>query len=279
MSDIIEWIKTKDEPEVTIRVLKIETLNPEYSNRTLVFVLGWLNEIELMRPLMSEISQYCNVLLYEPRGYGQSKFPKTKGLFTKEEYCDEIAKVLEYCNVKDNAFLLFGNCSGAALAFEYFLSDNKIKPCALTMISPQLKYKTPFWLPILGKLPNIFLASFQWFILLFLNIYLKFKKPDEVKTIIYAKEQLTKHGWSQRRFVLEFITRYDIRKRVAKITPPLMVFVGKDDYFIDLTQSKIFMSNPLSKVVELVAVGHRIHAGNEKNIAKNINTFFIEIEK
>ena len=270
----IEFLTTKTNPEVKIRLMTIKAKNTKYSNRNFFLIMGWLSEISLFEPLAEQLAEFGNVYIYEPRGYGKSITPHKKGLFSIEEYNEEISTVLQLKGLKDKEFIIFGSCSGGAMAFCYYLDGKGPKPFSMAIISPQPHYKTPFWLPIFGHLPNFLMNFIQKLIIVFMNIYLKFKDPEEVKNVIHAKTQLTKNdAWCLRRFVHEFIIPYDIRDRIADIDISMVMFVGKKDHFLNLKQSKQFLLNSKSKLIELEETAHRIQEGNEKKMAEETNIF------
>ncbi|MHA1400684.1 MAG: alpha/beta fold hydrolase [Candidatus Heimdallarchaeaceae archaeon] len=276
----LEFVKVQDDPEIRVRILTIKSKNPEYAGRNFFLIMGWISEIDLFLPLANCLAEYGNVIIYEPRGFGKSFAPHKKGFFSIEEYNKEIASVLKIKNLQDKDFVIFGSCSGGAMAFSYYLDGDGPKPYAMAIISPQPHYKTPFWLPILGVIPNFIMELIQKLIILSMGIYLKFKKPEEVKNIVHAKEQLTKNdAWSQRRFVVEYIVSYDIRDRIKELDIPMVMFVGKEDHFLDLEQSKQFLLHPSSRLIELEEIAHRIQEGNEEKMAKETHEFLLNLGK
>ena len=264
----MQFITIKKDPHIRVRIAWEKAKEDRYSDRTIVIIPGWLSGIDLFLPLAECLSHHSNVLVYEPRGFGYPFAPHKKGLFTIKAYNEEIAAVLQSQGIKDKEFIILGSCSGGSMAFSYLLDGVGPKPYALAVISPQEKYNTPFWFPILGLMPPVVENMVQNIIIGLLNLYLKFKKPEETKNVRHAANQL-KHNdtWSQRRFLFEFIHPYDIRNRITDINLPLIMIIGEDDWFANPESSNLFLHHPSSGVIKLHTTSHRLQVGNEEEIA------------
>ena len=273
----IEYIQTKDDPKIEVRVAKFYTKNEKYESRHVIIILGWLNTIDEYNKLAINLSNYGNIYLYEPRGYGKSKTPHKKGFFTPDAYNEELRHIIKTLKLSEKEFILFGSCSGASQVFNYYINGDGLKPDLIVAINPQDKYKTPFWLPALGWFPAFIMGFFQKMIIFFMNLMLKFKKPEETQTVRWAARQLKENdAWCLRRYVFEFVINYSVQGRLKEIEIPILMFVGEEDYFVDPETSKKFINNKNSKIVELKVDSHRIHMGNEEIMAEKFNEFLQE---
>ncbi len=274
----IEYIQTKDDPKIEVRVAKFYTKNEKYKSRHIIIIPGWLSTIDEFNKLAINLSNYGNIYFYEPRGFGKSKTPHKKGFFTPDAYNEELGNIIKSLKLNEKEFILFGSCSGASQVFNYYINSDGLKPDLIAAISPQDKYKTPFWLPALGRLPSFIMGFFQKMIIFFLNLMLKFKKPEETQNVRWAAKQLKENdAWCLRRFVFEFVINYSVQGRLNEIEIPMLMFVGEDDYFVDPETSKKFLNNENSKIVEFKANFHRIQMGNEEIMAKKFNEFLQEL--
>lgn len=274
----IEFIQTKDDPKIEVRVAKFYTKNEKYESRHVIIILGWLNTIDEYNKLAINLSNYGNIYLYEPRGYGKSKTPHKKGFFTPDAYNEELRHIIKTLKLSEKEFILFGSCSGASQVFNYYINGDGLKPDLIVAINPQDKYKTPFWLPALGWFPSFIMGFFQKMIIFFMNLMLKFKKPEETQTVRWAARQLKENdAWCLRRYVFEFVINYSVQGRLKEIEIPILMFVGEEDYFVDPETSKKFINNKNSKIVELKVDSHRIHMGNEEIMAEKFNEFLQEL--
>ncbi|MCG3259083.1 MAG: alpha/beta hydrolase [Candidatus Heimdallarchaeota archaeon] len=274
----IEYIQIKDDPKIEVRVAKFYTKNEKYKSRHIIVIPGWLNTIDEFNKMAINLSNYGNIYIYEPRGYGKSKTPHKKGIFTPDAYNKELGTIIKALKLNEKEFILFGSCSGASQVFNYYINENGLKPDLIAAISPQEKYKTPFWLPALGLLPSFIMSFFQKMIIFFLNLMLKFKKPEETQNVRWAAKQLKENdAWCLRRYVFEFVINYSVQGRLNEIEIPMLMFVGEEDYFVDPETSKKFLNNENSKIVELKTDFHRIHMGNEEIMAEEFNDFLQEL--
>ena len=274
----IEYIQTKDDPVIEVRVAKFYSQNEKYKSRHVILIPGWLSTIDGFVKLATSLSNYGNIYVYESRGYGKSKTPHKKGFFSPDAYNEELGTIIKALKLKEKEFILFGSCSGASQVFNYYINSDGLKPDLIAAISPQEKYKTPFWLPALGLLPSFIMSFFQKMIIFFLNLMLKFKKPEETQNVRWAAKQLKENdAWCLRRYVFEFVINYSVQGRLNEIEIPMLMFVGAEDYFVDPETSKKFLNNKNSKIVELKADFHRIQMGNEKIMAEKFNEFLQEL--
>jgi pimeloyl-ACP methyl ester carboxylesterase len=280
MMSEIKYLKTSEEPQIEVRVAKFNSQNQKYQSRNIVIIPGWLSTIDEFTKLAQNLSKFGNIYIYEPRGYGKSRTPHKKGYFTPDSYNEELAKVIHLLGFKDKDFILYGSCSGASQVFNYYINGEGLKPDIIAAISPQEKYKTPFWLPLLGWLPSFIMGFFQSMIILFMNILLKFKKPEETQNVRWAAKQLKENdAWCLRRYVLEFVVNYSIEGRLKEIDVPMLMYVAEEDYFVDPEVSKKFLSNENSEIMELQSTFHRIQMDNEEVMAEKFNEFLLKLER
>jgi len=280
MKEDILYITTKDDPEIKIRIAKYPSKDDKYSSRMMILIPGWLSGIDTYSPLAEALMQYGNVIIYEPRGFGKSITPHKKGLFSPEEFRKELACVLKKLNVVEKKFIIFGGSSGGYQAMDYYVHGEGPKPYALALISPQDEVPLPFFLPIFGWIPSFIMEFIQRVIVFFYYLVLKLKRKGETQNVSWAAERLkVNDGWCMRRFILEFNAEYDIKNKLKELDVPLIMFVGAEDYFVDPEAAKRFMHNPDSEIITLKIVQHRIHEGNEEELAKKTNKFLEKLSR
>lgn len=279
MNEKIDFVRTHIDPDVKIRVAKFPCTNEKYSKRNIIIVPGWLSAIDNFTTTAKELQAYGNIIIYEPRGFGESLTPHKKGLFTVKEYQEELKIVIDHLKLKNYDFIILGSCSGAAMVFSYVLDGTGKKPNALVIFSPQEHYKTPFWLPILGWIPTFFMSFIQKLIIIFYRLYVKIRSKKESKNVTWAEERLKKNdAWSLRRYILEFIISYNIIGRQKEIDIPMLIFIAKKDYFVDPKKSKEFTHHPDTEIFQVDVSMHRLQEGNEKLIAEEVNKYLNKIK-
>ena len=274
MKEIMQYITTNKEPEIRIRIAKFPSKEDKYSSRTIVLIPGWLSGIDNYSPLAEALMQYGNVIIYEPRGFGKSITPHKKGFFSPDEYSKELGYVLRKLEIQDKKFMIFGGCSGGYQALDYYLNGEGPKPYAFAAVSPQEDVSLPFWLPILGWIPSFIMNFIQKLIVAFYFLILKLKGLKETQNVSWAAERLkVNDNWCIRRYILEFSAKYNIKGRTEEIDVPLIMFVGEKDYFVDPEASKKFLHNTDSEIIRIQTTQHRIHDGNEEELATKTNNF------
>ncbi|MCG3220685.1 MAG: alpha/beta fold hydrolase [Candidatus Heimdallarchaeota archaeon] len=278
MKEKIEFITTQKEPEFKIRLAKFPSLNEKYDHRNIIIIPGWLSAIDNFTPMAKALQNYSNVIIYEPRGFGKSITTHKKGYFNSEEYNLELSKVIEYLGLKNKEFIILGSCSGGSQSFTHYLDGEGSKPRALVIFHPQEFYNTPFFVPILGWFPTFFMTFVQKMIIVFYRFYLKIRRTGESATVTWAADRLKKNDdWSLRRYVIEFIVKYDIRDRQKEIDIPIQMIVAKKDHFVDPEKSKKFLHHNDSEIIEIQTEMHRVHEKKEDEIAKSMNDFLTKL--
>ncbi|MBY8999770.1 MAG: alpha/beta fold hydrolase [Candidatus Heimdallarchaeota archaeon] len=275
----MEHIITHTNPEVKIRVAKFSCTNQKFSKRNIILIPGWLSAIDNFTELAKELQSFSNIIIYEPRGFGESHTPHKKGLFSVEKYNEELKIVIDHLKLKNEDFIMLGSCAGAAMAFSYILDRKGSKPKVLIVFSPQEQYKTPFWLPVLGWIPTFFMSFIQKLIIVFYKLYLKIRGKKESENVNWAEDRLKKNdAWSLRRYVLEFIVSYGIIGRQKEMDIPMLIFVAKKDHFVGPEISKEFAHHPDSEIFQVDISMHRIQEGNEKLIAEEVNKYLTKMK-
>lgn len=279
MKEKIEYIVTQEEPKFEIRLGKFPCLEEKYAYRNLILIPGWLSAIDNFTPMAEALQSYCNVIIYEPRGFGESITAHKKGYFGIKDYNTELSKVISHLKLKDKDFIILGSCSGGSQAFNHYLDGKGPKPKALVVFSPQEFYDTPFFVPALGWIPTFIMTFVQKMIIVLYRFYLKIRRTGESANVTWAADRLKKNdAWSLRRFVVEFIVDHDIRGRQSDIAAPIQMVVAKKDHFVDPEKSKKFLHNKDSEIIEVETIMHRLHEGKEEEIAQKINDFLLKIE-
>jgi len=278
MKEEIKYLITQEEPEFKIRLGKFPCLNEKYSDRNLILIPGWLSAIDNFTSMAEALQHYCNVIIYEPRGFGESITTHKKGYFGIEEYNKELSSVISHLKLKDKDFIILGSCSGGSQAFNHYLDGEGFKPNVLIAFSPQEYYNTPFFVPALGWIPTFIMTFVQKMIIVLYRFYLRVRGTGESANVTWAADRLKKNdAWSLRRYVIEFIVNHDIRGRQSDIDVPIQMIVAKKDHFVDPEKSKKFLHNEASEIIEIETIMHRVHEGKEDKIAQIINDFLLKL--
>jgi pimeloyl-ACP methyl ester carboxylesterase len=273
-----EYVVTKDDPVVKIRIGIFEAEESKQKELPVIIVPGWLSAIDNFAVMAEAMQQYRTAIIYEPRGFGESLTPHKKGLFSPEEYNKELAKVIEYLNFKDREFFILGSCSGASQVYSYYLDGEGPKPIIIAAFNSQERYKMPFFVPILGIIPTLLMKFLQKMIIVIYRFILKLKKTGESPNVTWAEKRLkVNDDWSLRRHVIEFTNKYNIVGRQKDIDVPIITFTAEKDYFVNPEISKKFLHHKDTELITLKTEMHRIHEGREQEIATSIQNFLVKL--
>jgi len=274
-----KYLEVSKKPFIQLRHKYFQCLDERYQNRTIIMIPGWLDSIEARTPLIESFQRYANIIIYEPRGFGKSSKPHKRGIWGVEEFTDDLSKVIELYNLKDDEFFIWGSCIGSALSYLYYLTKNGVKPKGMLSASPESKFKTKWWFNVLKLLPYPLLWLAQKLVVFVLRIYLKFKTPKETANLDYALKRFKEAGlYIQLRILVEFIHKYDIRGREKGLDLPILVLIAEQDWFTDPENSKLFATlHPKSKLIRF-GDAHRIIVGNHEIIGDHVKDFIDILE-
>ena len=268
------YLLVSNKPYVQLRHRYLPALNKENSDKTILVIPGWLDNIDARMALLKSFQKISNVIVYEPKGYGKSSAPKRRGQYSVDNMADELAKIISYYNLGGKEFYLWGSCAGAAIAYQYFVDKKGPNPKALLVASPESKFKTKWWFNVLNLFPYPLLWFYHKIIMFILKVYIKRKSPDDVKNIEYSLRRFNETNlYVQLRILIEFVHRFDIRGREEELDIPQLILIADKDWFTDPENSKKLVKfHPKSEVVSFGDV-HRFIMGNEDTIAENIERF------
>jgi len=275
-----EFLQTSEKPLIKLRHKYFKAENIEYQKRTVVMIPGFLDNIDNRIPLVKAFQKICNVIMYEPRGYGYSVGPRKRRIYKVQYYVDDLAKLIEHYDLKDQEYYIWGSCVGSAIAFLYYMDRDGSKPKAIIAASPDAKFKTQWWFDVLNVLPYPFIWVAYKLTMFFLRRILRKKNPDDVKNVDYSIDRFNKLDlYIQMRILVEFIHKYDIRGREVELDLPILVLSPKKDWFVEPENSKKLANyHPKSKYISL-GDAHRLIVDTEEKIVGYANEFFASIEQ
>ena len=276
ISDIMEFefLQVSEKPLINIRHRYFETTNPDYKTRTILMIPGFLDNIDNRMPLVKAFQEISNVIMYEPRGYGYSSAPRKRRRYKVKYYVEDLAKIINYYDLKDSNFYIWGSCVGSAIAYQHFIDHDKPHPRAIIAASPDAKFKTQWWFDVVNLLPYPLIWVAYKLVMFFLRRTLKKKNPDDVKNVDYSIDRFNKLDlYVQMRILVELVHRYDIRGRETELTLPCLVLTPKKDWFVDPENSKRMASyHPKSKYI-LLGEAHRMIVDTEETIKNHVDEF------
>jgi len=273
------YIEVSKKPFIHLRHRYFPTLNKVYTNRTIIMIIGFLDNIDNRMPLVQSFRKIANIIIYDPRGYGKSSTPHKRRIYGVKEFTEDFTKLIKHYNIENGKFFIWGSCVGAAIAFQYYLSNTESKPKAIIAASPDSKFKTQWWFEIVNLLPFPLVWITYKIVMFVLKRYLKRRNPSDVKNVDYSIERFSQTDlYVQMRILIELIHRFDVRGREQEIDLPVLVITPEKDWFVDPANSEKFSKyNPKSNWIKL-GDAHRLIVDTEETIANYIDEFIVSLE-
>jgi pimeloyl-ACP methyl ester carboxylesterase len=268
------YIKVSEKPLIQLRHRYFSATDKENSKRTIIMIIGFLDNIDNRMPLVDAFRKIANIIIYDPRGYGKSSAPHKRRIYGVKAFTEDFVKIVKYYDLENEKFFIWGSCVGSAIAFQYYLNNIDPKPYAIIAASPDAKFKTQWWFEIVNLFPFPLVWVTYKFVMFVLKRYLKRKNPSDVKNVDYSIERFSQTDlYVQMRILVELVHRFDIRGREEEVDLPILVITPEKDWFVDPANSERFSKiNPKSKWIKL-GDAHRLIVDTEETIANYIDEF------
>ena len=192
------------------------------SNKSLIFLHGWGQNIEMMMPIAKPFAKDYNVLIIDLPGFGHSDEPKYHwSLYDYSDLVDSFVKELKLKNI-----ILIGHSFGGKVSICYALKHKVSKlvllasPYTKRDVKPTLKMK---FFKFIKNTPGL---------KVFANIL-----RNHVGSTDYKNASLTMKG------VLVKHVNLDLKEEVKKITCPVLLIWGDKDEAVPLEDAKYLEKN------------------------------------
>ncbi|MHA1198432.1 MAG: alpha/beta fold hydrolase [Candidatus Heimdallarchaeaceae archaeon] len=275
-----DFLQTSVKPIIKLRHKFFKVENQEHNDRILVMIPGFLDNIDSRMPLVEAFQQISNVIMYEPRGYGESSAPRRRRKYKVKHFVEDFAKLVAHYKLKDGEYYVWGSCVGSAIAYQYYLDNDGPKPSAIIAASPDAKFKTQWWFDIVNILPYPLVWLVYKLVKFVLKRYLGKKNPSDVKNIDYSVDRFNKLDlYVQMRILVELIHRYDIRGRENELDIPILVLSPKKDWFVEPENSKKMAEYHLKSKFICLGDAHRMIVDTEEAIAQFTTEFISSLRQ
>ena len=94
MSSWIDYVVTKEDPVIKIRLGIFETEESNKQELPVIIVPGWLSAIDNFTAMAKAMQEFRTAIIYEPRGFGESLTPHKKGLLAQLNIMKNLGKLL-----------------------------------------------------------------------------------------------------------------------------------------------------------------------------------------
>ena len=97
-----------EKPFIKIGNSFLETYSKKEHSLTSIFIPAWLDTPKERKPIIESLREVTNVITYEPRGFGDSSRPKVRGIYGLDDLLDELSKLIQHYNLKNEESILWG---------------------------------------------------------------------------------------------------------------------------------------------------------------------------
>lgn len=196
-------------------------INYEYvfnnSDKTLVFLHGWGQNIQMMLPIAKPFAKSNNILIIDLPGHGRSEEPKT--VWSLEDYADMVNALIKELKLKN--IILIGHSFGGKISIIY---ASKYKIDKLVLLSSPYKVhitKQSFKLKVLkffAKLPGLR------------------KLADFFKQRMGSNDYKNASSATMRNILVKHVNT-DTTENLKKIDVPTIIIWGTNDTTVDISEA------------------------------------------
>ncbi len=211
---------------IELRVLSF-TPPVVHQNPLIVFVAGWITQIDAWKSVLQEMTKDFTVLYVETREKISSRMD-AGAEYSIEAIGTDIVRLIEQWDIPPRGYVLVGSSLGATVIVESFHALTK-PPAALVLISPNAVFRVPMiWKVIIV----FFYPPFYVLIKPFVKWYLKYfrldTEADEAQYKKYCAALDAADPWKLKKAVIA-LSRYSIWHRLESLScPVLLVGAFKD---------------------------------------------------
>ena len=223
------------------------------SDKSLIFLHGWGQNIEMMEPIAQAFIHDANLLLVDLPGFGKSEEPKE--IWSLEDYANMLHTLVKKLKLKNN--ILIGHSFGGKIALCYATAYETKKlvllssPYKVAIPKPSLKVKI---LKQLAKIP--FLKK----------VALKMKKKMGSQDYRNASPKM--------RSILVKHVNTDLTEICQKITCPTIIIWGTNDKTVSIENAyELEKLIPDSAVIEYAGGTHFAYLENKNKTISIIKAF------
>ena len=186
------------------------------SDKTLVFLHGWGQNILMMEPLANPFKKKKNILLVDLPGFGDSEEPNT--IWALNDYAKMLNSLINQLNIQN--IVLIGHSFGGKIAIIYASLYNVQKLILLASPYKASTKKVSFKVKILKKLAKI-----------------SFIRPivDKIKRRLGSTDY--QNATPMMRNILVKHVNTSIKDNLTKINCPTLIIWGTKDEAVDITNA------------------------------------------
>jgi len=212
--------------EVSLRYLEFKAAEPS-GNPAVVFIPGWVSLPQGWKIVLREMTRDFDVYYLETREKISARI-EGKASFSVADIGGDIVALIEYLQLKDQAYFLFGSSLGATAILEV-AGHLPVIPMALVLIGPNAVFRVPKWgMGIIYLFYPGFFPILKPFIKWYLKHFRLDVKSDPAQYQKYCRALDHADPWRLKRAVIP-LSRYEVWDRLPSIHTPTLIIGGSKD--------------------------------------------------
>jgi len=214
------------DPQVELRVV---TFIPGHlaEKPDVVFVAGWVSQMEAWTAVLREMTRDFRVIYMETREKISSQI-QGKVNFNVESIGKDIVNLVEYFDLKENQYILFGSSLGATAIMDCVRFLNQ-KPLCLVLVGPNAVFRVP----VIGKyiikaFPPVFYLLIKPVVKWYLRHFRLDLKNDYAQYEKYSRALDAADPWKLKPAVLA-LSQYEIWPYLSFVECPTLILGAEKD--------------------------------------------------
>jgi len=237
--------------------LRVVTFEPAKDSGfpAIVFVPGWISQLEGWRDVLVEMTRQFRVYLIETREKISSEMDQ-HAVYSVETIGDDIVHLIRDMGFKDGSYLLFGSSLGATVIMDCYHRIPR-KPGCIAVVAPNAVFHVPgYWKVIIHLFyPRLYLMlkpALKWYLKHFrLNV-----QADYAQYAKYCRALDAADPFKLKKAAMKFWS-YEIWDQLDTIDCPALVIGASED--------KLHEPENLKRMVEMLPNATYVDMGTNKN--------------
>jgi pimeloyl-ACP methyl ester carboxylesterase len=209
--------------------LRVISFTPSviHSNPVIIFVAGWITQIDAWKSVLQEMTKDFTVLYVETREKISSRMD-SNAEYSIEAIGNDIVRLIEQRSFPSNRYVLIGSSLGATVIVECFHALTK-RPAALVLISPNAVFRVPMiWKMIIALFYPPFYVVIKPFVKWYLKHFRLNVKVDEAQYKKYSDALDAADPWKLKKAVIA-LEQYSIWHRLEALQCPVLLIGALKD--------------------------------------------------
>lgn len=237
--------------------LRLVTFEPaeDRGHPAIVFVPGWISQLEGWRDVLVEMTRQFRVFLIETREKISSQIDRNAA-YSVESIGDDIIHLISKLDLKDGSYLLFGSSLGATVIMDCYHRIPE-KPECIAVVAPNAVFHVPgYWKLIIYLFyPRCYLIlkpAIKWYLKHFrLNVEADYDQYQK-----YCRALDAADPFKLKKAAMAF-WKYTIWDRLGAIDRPALVIGASED--------KLHEPENLNRMVEMLPDAYYKDMGTNKS--------------